>query len=147
MYYILHTLYLPSIANHPLKKVWIIPTERVAIIHRRICLFNFSVSLKNVLLEKFLLPTWLSWNYGYAHLEMSLFKSVPAPEPFLKTVISADVSLLFLILDIKSGSRGGGPAIETAEVIILLFRPPKVRPRSAKVPLRTASEVWPKEWF
>ena len=40
---------------------------------------------------------------------MSFFKSVTVPEPFLKTVMSAEVSRRLRIFDIKSGSTGGGP--------------------------------------
>ena len=73
------------------------------------------------------------------YLEISLLRSDTVPEPFRKTVMSADVSLLFRILDIKSGSTGVGPAMEAVEVNFF-DRPPNVRPRSASVPLRLDSE-------
>ena len=70
---------------------------------------------------------------------ISLLRSVTVPEPFRKTVISADVSLRFRIFDIKSGSIGGGPDTEAAEVNGFFERPSlpnALRPRSARVPLR-----------
>ena len=93
---------------------------------------------------------------------MSFFKSVTVPEPFLKTVMSAEVSRRLRIFDIKSGSTGGGPPeIEEAvkseifkkigpfldkflrklpeDIIPRLWRPPNDRPRSAKVPRRPES--------
>ena len=96
------------------------------------------------------------------YLEMSFFKSVTVPEPFLKTVMSAEVSRRLRIFDMKSGSTGGGPP-EIEEAVIVRFleirallwknfdkklpediiprlcRPPKDRPRSAKVPRRPES--------
>ena len=82
--------------------------------------------------------------FSKIYLEISLFRSVTVPEPFRNIVMSADVSRLFRIFDIKSGSIGGGPAIEAAEDIIdLLLRPPNVRPRSANVPLRFDSDCCP----
>jgi len=73
------------------------------------------------------------------NLVISLLRSVTVPEPFRKTVISADVSLRFRIFDIKSGSIGGGPDTEAAEVSCFFERPSlpnALRPRSARVPLR-----------
>ena len=75
----------------------------------------------------------------YTNLVISLLRSVTVPDPFRKTVISADVSLRFRIFDIKSGSIGGGPATEAAEVSFLERPPPNVRPRSASVPRRPDS--------
>ena len=80
------------------------------------------------------------------YLVISLLRSVTVPEPFLKTVISADVSLRFRIFDIKSGSTGGGPATEAAEVSFLeRWQLPNVRPRSANVPLRLDSVLGPRK--
>ena len=56
------------------------------------------------------------------------------PEPLRKTVISAEVSRLLRILDMKSGSTDGGCATEAVEVKAFLLLQPKVRPKSAKVP-------------
>ena len=44
----------------------------------------------------------------YDYLEISLLRSVVVPDPLRKTVISAEVSRLFRILDMKSGSTVGG---------------------------------------
>ena len=79
------------------------------------------------------------------YLDISLLRSVTVPELFRNIVMSAEVSRLLRIFDIKSGSMGGGPDMEVAEVIIIrLLRPPKLRPRSASVPLRVVSELCPK---
>ena len=51
---------------------------------------------------------------------MSFFKSVTVPEPFLKTVMSAEVSRRLRIFDIKSGSTGGGPP-EMEEAVKVSF--------------------------
>ena len=71
---------------------------------------------------------------GLAYREISLLRSVVVPEPLRKTVISAEVSRLLRILDMKSGSTDGGWATEAVEVKAFLLLQPKVRPKSAKVP-------------
>lgn len=77
------------------------------------------------------------------YLVISLLRSVTVPEPLRSTVMSADVSRRFRIFDMKSGSMGGGPAIEAADVIARLLRTPKLRPKSAKVPRRLDSDPLP----
>jgi len=61
-------------------------------------------------------------------LEISLFRSVTVADPFLRTVMSAEVSLRFLIFDMKSVSA-----------LLAGFPPAKLRPRSASVPRRELS--------
>jgi hypothetical protein len=63
-----------------------------------------------------------------SYLEISLLRSVTVAEPFLSTVMSAEVSRRFRILDMKSvsGRRAFPP-------------PAKLRPRSASVPRRGTS--------
>lgn len=92
--------------------------------------------------QTFVTENYLRWLVSVCHLLISLLRSVTVPEPLRSTVMSADVSLRFRILDMKSGSMGGGPATEAVEVSFLL-RPPKVRPKSARVPRRFKSEFCP----
>ena len=66
---------------------------------------NFVKRPINLLITSVHFQAETSKNY----LEMSFFKSVTVPEPFLKTVMSAEVSRRLRIFDMKSGSTGGGP--------------------------------------
>ena len=84
----------------------------------------------------------------YDYLEISLLRSVVVPDPLRKTVISAEVSRLFRILDMKSGSTVGGWTTDAVEVNCLLFLQPNVLPKSAKVPrlcVSAAVTFW--DWF
>ena len=58
------------------------------------------------------------------------------PDALRNTVMSAEVSRLLRIFDIKSGSTVCGPARDATEVSFLFLPAPKVRPKSAKVPRR-----------
>ena len=83
----------------------------------------------------------------YDYLEISLLRSVVVPDPLRKTVISAEVSRLFRILDMKSGSTVGGWTTDAVEVNCLLFLQPNVLPKSAKVPRLCVSAAFWDCWF